>query len=45
MIIHRSTNQQELISSDRSLMHTELIVQLDGFDSRGAIKVLMATNR
>jgi 26S proteasome regulatory subunit T1 len=39
------TKQQELISFDRFLIHTELIVQLDGFDSRGAIKVLMATNR
>lgn len=38
-------NQQELISFERFLMQTELIVQLDGFDSRGAIKVLMATNR
>lgn len=28
-----------------SITITELIVQLDGFDSRGAIKVLMATNR
>ena len=46
-VVRRGTLRQHFTGGDNEVQRTmlELINQLDGFDPRGNIKVLMATNR